>query len=181
MRSPFSSISVLWSWRGFRAAAEGESLWCLCLRHSQRAAILHTCNRKSHSSLSLFSCRRITRKLLSTNRSFLNERRETWWRREPEKSRGSADQKHCKRIKEPVMRWVTWSHRQSLTAHPTEKGVKKKLEISRGDYCQSWDRWGRRRDQIMVVPTEKKRGHACCWKLFLDCIFLLDKSSFLPH
>lgn len=94
------------------------------------------------------------------------------WKRKPEKPFGSVDQKYSKHIKEPVMWWLTLAHWRSegertlgawiRTAHPTEEGAKKKrrkekkkLEISRGDYCQGQQRC-QEREEIKRRSFQKK-------------------------
>lgn len=108
------------------------------------------------------------------------------WKRKPEKPFGPADQKYSKRIKEPVMWWVTlayWRRRRQMniwgwicTAHPTVEGAKK-LEISRGDYCQGQDRC-QGRDQTRVFPKNVGRLVAGTFSsLFSSSLSVLHFSS----
>lgn len=100
----------------------------------------------------------------------------TWWMtvkesEKPEKPFGAPqDQKYSKHIKKPVMWWVTLAYWRSegeralggwiRAAHPTVEGGqerKKKLEISRGDYCQGQDRC-RGREEIKRRSFQKNAG-----------------------
>lgn len=104
------------------------------------------------------------------------------WKRKPEKPFGPVDQKYSKHIKEPVMWWVTlaywwsegeWTRSMNPYSPPNSGGTKKrkKLEISRGDYC-----WGQERCQGR--EEIKRRSFQKMWAgLMLATIPLFFPSS----